>query len=387
MEEIEKRIGDIAPYTDEEALYAIQQLAHHRYIRLISKYLFPEEPSDYMKNLLLQLKDVDDFQQTVMSRAVSWVIENKTDGFTYEGVEYLEDFGDKKFLAMSNHRDIVLDPAFTQYLLFSNGIPLTEIAVGDNLLSSKTVEYMLRCNRMIKVIRGISARELYLSSLALSKYIRQTITSGKSSVWIAQRQGRTKDGMDVTEQGLLKMFDMSGEGSFMDNFSELNIVPLSISYEYEPCDVRKAREIYISRREKYVKKRNEDMHSIIMGIRQQKGRVHLAVGRPLATTEIEAASLCDKNDRYQWIRHVVTRRIVEEYKLWPNNYLSYDMVYKTTKYADKYTQEDVEKFLKYMDHRLSKVEKSIDREELTEIFLKIYSNPVLSKEQLFSDSL
>ena len=375
----------IAPYTDAEAAEAMNRLAKHRYTRLISKYLFPQERRDYLSNLLKEIHTVDDFQQGVVSKAVAWVIETTSDGFTYDGVENIKALPGR-YLAMSNHRDIVLDPALTQYVLFQNGLPQTEIAVGDNLIKdSKTVEALLRCNRMVTVVRGVSARELYLSSQVLSKYIRQGITSGRASMWIAQRQGRTKNGIDITEQGLLKMFDMSGTKGFKENFEELNIVPMSISYEYEPCDVRKAREVLISRTQKYVKKRNEDMHSIIMGIRQQKGHIHLQIGKPLTSEEIAAASLCDKNDRYQWIRHAVDRRVIEGYKLWKTNYLCYDLVYGTDKYADHYTPEEVTAFKKYMEHRLNKVERSLDRNELRDIFLKIYSSPVLSKEQLAAE--
>ena len=371
---------DIAPYTDEEALEAIARLANHRYTGLVSKYIFPDKPYNYLKNLLKEVKSVDEFQEIVMGQAVGWVLDNTTEGFTYEGIENVKQFGDRKFLVMSNHRDIVLDPALTQYVFLHNQIPLTQIAVGDNLLASKTVEYILRSNRMIKVIRGISARELYLSSQILSKYIRDAVTSGSSSVWIAQRQGRTKNGVDITEQGLLKMFDMSGTKSFKENFMELNIVPFSISYEYEPCDVRKAREILISRTEKYVKKKNEDMHSIMMGIRQKKGHIHLCIGKPLTDEEIEAASLCDKNDRYSGIRHAVDRRVIEGYRLWKTNYMAYDLLYGTERFKDQYTSEDVEKFQAYTEHRLNKVEKALDRDELRKIFYGIYANPIVSKD-------
>jgi len=362
---------------------AIKKLSNRPEIFIISKYLFPSEPVDYMRKKLRHIESVDQFQKIIMNEVVEWVIDNTTAGFTFDGFEKIKSL-DGKFLAMSNHRDIILDPAFTQYALLQSGIPLTEIAVGDNLLSSKPIEYLLRCNRMIKVIRGISARELYLSSQILSKYIRESITSGKGSVWIAQRQGRTKNGIDITEQGLLKMFDMSGNKSFVDNFDELNIMPLSISYEFEPCDVRKAREILISKTQRYVKKRNEDLHSILMGMRQQKGHVHLHVGTKLTRGEIDAASMCaNKNDRYQWIRNVVDRRVIQGYKLWPTNYLAYDWVNKTDKYSDHYDRQDVEFFKSYMEHRLDKVEKSLDRNDLREIFLRIYSGPVQSKENLF----
>ena len=264
-----------------------------------------------------------------------------------------------------------------------NGLPETQICVGDNLLKQKTVELLIRSNRMIKVIRGISARELYLSSQVLSKYIRETITSGTGSVWIAQRQGRTKDGIDITEQGLLKMVDMSGTKDFVQNFMEVHIVPMSISYEYEPCDVMKARETLIKRNTgSYVKGEDEDLQSIMIGIKQPKGHVHLQVGDPLTEEEIREASFCDKNDRYQSIRHAVDRRVIEGYKLWKTNYMAYDLLNKTNKYASEYTMEDLEKFEGYLAQQIILVESTLDRGELMEELLKIYSNPVSSKENL-----
>ena len=375
---------DISPYNDEEAVKALNKVANHPAVLAISGYLFPDKPVNYLRNALKSVKSVDEFQEVVMNDAVTWCIDHTVHNFSYDGISYIKGIKGK-FLAMSNHRDIILDPAITQLVFYRNGIPMTEICVGDNLIKqSKTVEYLLRSNRMIKVIRGISARDLYLSSQLLSRYIRQTITSGKASIWLAQRQGRTKDGIDTTEQGLLKMLDMSGEKSFQENFMELNIVPLSISYEYEPCDIRKAREILISRTQKYVKTHYEDMHSIVMGIRQQKGNVHLNFGLPLTFDEIEMASKCDKNDRYQSIRYAVNKRVIAGYHLWKTNYIAYDQVWKCEKYSDLYEPEDVEAFKAYTEHRLDKVEKKLDREELRDIFLRIYANPVLSKERLAS---
>jgi hypothetical protein len=267
-------------------------------------------------------------------------------------------------------------------VLYRNGIQMTEIAVGDNLISSPTIEYLLRSNRMIKVVRGITARELYLSSQLLSKYIRLNITEQRSSIWLAQRQGRTKNGYDVTEQGLLKMLDMSGKADFKQNFEELNIIPMSISYEIEPCDILKAREIVISRQQKYVKAEGEDLNSIMVGLMQPKGNIHLNIGKPLTSEEIAQAALCDKNDRYQLIRHAVDIRVVEGYRLWKNNYVAYDMLNQGTRYSDKYEQADVEKFVAYMEHQLGTVEPEIDRDELRKVFLEIYANPVVSKELL-----
>ena len=231
----------IAPYSDEEAVKAFAELSKHPLLPEISKYMFPDAPDTFLRDTLLSIKSIDEFQIHIMSNAVEWVISNSMRSFTYDGIENLKSM-DRRFLAMSNHRDIILDPALTQLVFFRNDIQRTEIAVGDNLLFNKEIEMLIRSNRMIRVIRGISSRELYLRSMSLSAYIRNSIVSDRCSVWIAQRQGRTKDGADTTEQGLLKMLEMSGTGDFVENFKELNIVPLSVSYEYEPCDILKARE-------------------------------------------------------------------------------------------------------------------------------------------------
>ena len=231
----------ISPYTDEEAVVALGKLADHPLLSEFSTKFFPDQSPDFLKTILKNIKSIDEFQVLVMSKFVEWVLERTVRNFSYDGISNIDP--QKRFLALSNHRDIIFDPAITQLVLFRNGIPLTEIAVGDNLVSSKTIEYLLRSNRMIKVVRGITARELYLSSQMLSKYIRLNITEQRSSIWLAQRQGRTKNGYDITEQGLLKMLDMSGSSDFQKNFEELNIIPMSISYEYEPCDILKAREL------------------------------------------------------------------------------------------------------------------------------------------------
>jgi hypothetical protein len=257
---------------------------------------------------------------------------------------------------------------------------MTQICVGSNLLSSRTFEDLLRSNRMIKVIRGISARELYLSSQHLSRYIRHTITSGTASVWIAQREGRTKNGLDVSEQGILKMFDLSGTGDFKNNFQELNMIPMSISYEYEPCDARKARELLIKRETgSYTKKPDEDMHSILTGIRQWKGGIHLSIGKPITELEIIRASWHEKNDRYQAIRRTIDRRIIEGYKLWKTNYMGYDLMTGTDRFAEMYTPEDLKKFKAYTEHKLGKLERRLDRDALRVIFWHIYGSPVLAK--------
>ena len=370
----------ISPYTDAEAAEALSLLAEYPQLTKFSQQFFPNEEPDYMKKVFKSIKTIDEFQVLVIQKIVRWIIENTAKNFSYDGINNIDP--SKKFLALSNHRDIILDPAITQIILHANGLPMTEIAVGDNLISNKAIEHLLRSNRMIKVIRGVSARELYLSSQLLSKYIRLNITEQRSSIWLAQRQGRTKNGYDITEQGLLKMLDMSGKADFQTNFEELNITPMSISYEYEPCDILKARELVISRKRKYVKAEGEDYNSIMTGIMQPKGNIHMNIGKPLTSDEIAAAALCDKNDRYQLIRHAVDVRVIEGYQLWKNNYIAYDIANQGFRYSHLYDQADVEAFVDYMQHKLDTVEPEINREDLRRIFLDIYANPVFTKELL-----
>lgn len=376
---------NIRPYTDEETVEALDRVSRHPMLPVISKYLFPDLPAALLTQSLRGIRNTNQFQDEVMLGVIDSVIRRTSAGFSCSGAENLKKVSGC-FLAISNHRDIVLDPALIQYQMSQEGLPYTQICVGSNLLSSRLIEDLMRSNRMIKVIRGIGARELYLSSQNLSRYIRETITQGKASIWIAQREGRTKNGHDTTEQGLLKMFDMSGEGTFEENFRALNIIPMSISYEYEPCDSRKAREVLLRRDGPYVKKPKEDLHSILTGIRQQKGHIHLTINAPLTAEEIAEAAHADKNknDRYQGIRHALDRRIIEGYRLWKTNYMAHDLLYGKTEYADagEYSAADLNAFEKYITHKLGKLERRLDPKALREIFLGIYAGPIDSKKAL-----
>ena len=379
----ENEFEDIRPYTDAEAVEALARMSRHPMMPVVSKYLFPSVPASAMSHMLRGIGSIDQFQNEVMMGVIDGILARTSDGFTCSGIEHLKGI-QGRFLAVSNHRDIVLDPALIQYVMKQAGLPFTEICVGSNLVTSQLLEDLLRSNRMIKVIRGIKARELYLSSQRLSQYIRERITSGGASIWIAQREGRTKNGLDTTEQGLLKMFDMSGTGTFEENFRELNIVPMSISYEYESCDARKAREVLLRREGPYIKKEDEDLHSILTGIRQAKGHIHLEIEEPLTAEEIFEASKCEKNDRYQSIRHLLDRRIIAGYKLWKTNYMAHDLLYEKREFAEagKYSEQDLAAFEKYIGHKLGKLERRLDRAELRKIFLGIYAGPVDAKQAL-----
>lgn len=375
------KFDDIRPYNDSEVHPALERIVANPLLSNIAKYLFPGKDENLFKQLLLSCNTKDDFQVKVMSGVVEKILADTSKGLTYEGLEYFD--GGAKHLIVSNHRDIVLDSAIIQLILFRHDVPRTEIAVGDNLITSSFIEDITRCNRMIKVIRSTSPREVYTTSKVLSEYMRYRVSNQISSIWIAQRNGRTKDGIDVTEQGLLKMFDMSGSGDFVKDFNELSIMPASISYEYEPCDILKAIELYISRRQKYVKAEGEDLNSILTGIMQPKGRIHIQFNEPLTEEEVNAAAELDKNERFKALGIAMDRKIIANYKLWPNNYIAYDMLNGEGRFADEYTAEEKVAFEGYLNAIMQKVDKmEVDKAELKEILLGIYANPVVGKMNL-----
>ena len=375
------KFDDIRPYNDSEVHPALERIVANPLLSNIAKYLFPGKDENLFKQLLLSCNTKDDFQIKVMSGVVEKILADTSKGLTYEGLEYFD--GGAKHLIVSNHRDIVLDSAIIQLILFRHDVPRTEIAVGDNLITSSFIEDITRCNRMIKVIRSTSPREVYTTSKVLSEYMRYRVSNQISSIWIAQRNGRTKDGIDVTEQGLLKMFDMSGSGDFVKDFNELSIMPASISYEYEPCDILKAIELYITRRQKYVKAEGEDLNSILTGIMQPKGRIHIQFNEPLTEEEVNAAAELDKNERFKALGIAMDRKIIANYKLWPNNYIAYDMLNGEGRFADKYTAEEKVAFEGYLNAIMQKSDKmEVDKAELKEILLGIYANPVVGKMNL-----
>lgn len=369
---------DIRPYVDAEVAPAMERIASNPMLQGISAYLFPGKDVSYFKNILLSCKTIDDFQENVMQYVVKKILSDTAKNLTYGGLEYFD--GDKKYLIVTNHRDIVLDSAIIQIILYMHNIQTTEIAVGDNLISSSFMEDATRTNKMIKVVRNTTPREVYASSQKLSQYIRHSVSTNKSSIWIAQRNGRTKDGWDVTEQGVLKMLDMSGSKDFAKDFGELSIMPASISYELEPCDLLKCVELYISKRRKYVKSKDEDFNSILTGIMQFKGNIHIEFTKPITHEEIEQAAQLDKNERFKFLTSAMDKRIVSSFKLWKNNYIAYDMITGSNEFAAEYTQEEKKAFVDYMKFKLSSAEGDMD--ELEDIFLHIYANPIFNRKSI-----
>lgn len=377
----ELNFEDIRPFTDTEALVALKRIADSEMVESISAYLWPGQDPGIARAILRSCRDIDEFQSKIMIPAIEAVLAKSSKGLTFGGIDILKGVNGR-FLAITNHRDIVCDPAFFQYMLFTNGLPFSDICIGSNLLDNKFVEDVMRINRMIKVNRGIAARELYLSSLRLSAYMRKVITSGERSVWIAQKEGRTKNGIDRTSQGVLKMLDMSGEESFDVNFGALKIVPIAISYEYEPCDILKARELYLSRTARYIKQPGEDMVSILTGIKQPKGHIHMEAAPLIGDEELCEASKRGGNERYQFIMKLMDRRIAEHYKLWKTNYIAADLMEGGSAHAGMYDASEKEAFVAYLENRLDSAGPGFEREELRNLLLGVYGNSVKVSESL-----
>jgi 1-acyl-sn-glycerol-3-phosphate acyltransferase len=319
---------------------------------------------------------VHDFQEHFMDGAIRTIVARSSTGLSYSGFENLDP--NERYLFIANHRDILLDSAILQILLFQHGHDTSEITFGNNLMEEGFITHFGRLNRMFTVQREGTARELYDISKKLSAYICHTIVDKKVSVWIAQRNGRTKDGNDQTQTGLLKMLNISGNGNFNESFKALKIVPLTISYEYEPCDSLKVQELYLSSlHTKYKKAPGEDLNSIITGIIQPKGRIHMAVGKPIIDELDGINKLDNENEKIKQLTAFIDKQIYNDFKLWPVNYIAMDILEEGTNFENEYTKEEKEKFITYINQTIAKLDG--DKEPLFNLFIKMYAAPVKNK--------
>lgn len=372
---------DIRPFYDEEIPAAMNRIASSEQFPLVASYVYPDVDIEKVREQIRSYTTIHEFQHQVMSCVNEQVIRRSITHLTYSGVEKLDP--GQKYMFVSNHRDIMLDACLLQYIIVANGHETCEITFGANLMQGQLVTDIGKANKMFKVERpGMNPREFYKSSLRLSQYMRHTLTEKHESLWIAQRNGRTKDGVDRTDQGIIKMFGMSYPGDKVEALAQLHIVPVSISYEWESCDVLKALELYQSRRQKYVKKPGEDLNSILTGVMQPKGRVHIHFCDPLTRDDLMQFSDSPSGEYHRQVANLMDQRICSAYRLTPNNYIAHDLLHGSQQYAAEYTQQDVDAFKQYMQ-QLNEYADTCDLDELTDIFLGIYANPIESKK-LFS---
>lgn len=369
---------DIRPYRDNEIPDAMQRISDSPVLPLLASYVCPELSLDYVKEMIRGFRTVRDFQYGIMHKVNEQIISNSISKFTFEGAEKLQKH--TPYLFVSNHRDIMLDASLLQNALVDSGLDTTHITFGANLMMNPLVVDIGKSNKMFRVERpGGGIKDFYKSSLHLSNYIRYVIREESESVWIAQRNGRTKDGNDQTDQGIIKMFCMSKPDNKIEALSELNIVPISVSYEWESCDILKALELYASQNVKYIKKPGEDLNSILTGILQPKGRVHFQVCDVITEKDLVEYNNCTNNEYHKQVAQLIDKRILSAYKLWPNNYIAHDMLYGQRKFVSKYTCDEEEAFKAHLS-KLDQYDSDLD--VLKDIFLGIYANPVSNKLSL-----
>ena len=364
--------ADIRPYNDSEIPEAVKRITENVYFQGIANYIFPNVDLQILTDEFRKIKTVDEFQVQIMDKVIRTILAQTADTLSYTGFERLSN--EKNYLFLSNHRDILLDSAILQIILHKYGLKTSEITFGSNLMSSQFVIDIGKVNKMFKIVRGGTSREIFFNSLNVSQYMRYAITQKQQSIWIAQRNGRAKNGFDCTEVAVLKMLAMSSQETFVSNLMELNITPLAISYEYEPCDFLKTQELYISRQKQYVKTHNEDMNSIIQGIRQWKGNIHLAVCETITENELKQCDTLLHNKKFKYLAEIIDKKIYQHYKLHKTNYIAHDLLHDAKTYTSHYSNEEKEAFKSYMQEGLENIDGEMT--ELETLFLQIYAVPV-----------
>lgn len=365
---------DIRPYNDEEYHQIVNELVEIPQLQQALSYYLSNLSLKEIKEILNGFDSVQAFQADMACRLVQAFIDDSVESFSYNGVLALDK--SKSYLLMSNHRDIVLDSAFVNYCLNDRGRNTCEIAIGSNLLKEPWVKKLVRLNKSFIVKRNVPKHEMLEASKTLSAYISHALHDKQQSVWIAQREGRAKDGNDKTNPGLLKMFALHNTGDLLDYLISLNITPISISYELDPCDYLKIPELLAKEKdEKYEKYDGEDEKHMALGMKGNKGRVHIEFTKPI-NEQIEAfRDIKNRNELLKKVAQVIDANIYRHYKLWDSNYIAYDILNNSSKYANNYTEASKVKFVQYMDSRLKEYA-NID--DARRIFLQMYSNPIVN---------
>lgn len=372
----EFNFDDIRPYTDKEVRPKIREMLKDPVFDEVLTHMFKVRPKVKMVKMQLRMvRNIRQLQGTFVYDMIRRIINKTSKGLVCTGVEKLD--RKKSYLFISNHRDIILDPAFINLLIFDKGMNTTQIAVGDNLLLYKWIEHALKLNRAFVVKRSLPPRELMKASKKVSQYIRKSICEDNSSVWIAQREGRTKDGNDKTQGSMLKMLNLSNTKSLSEGFNDLQIVPVSISYEIEPCGLAKLREMI--KKEHYGQKKTskDDLKSMSMGMFNPKGRMRFAFGDPVKIDFEEAKTKEQQNKQIQDLTEIIDKQIYKNFKLWPNNYVAYDMLMQEHRFKDKYTAEEEKRFQIMVEQAMVNIDFPIT--DIQERFLKLYATPVINK--------
>ena len=372
---------EIRPYEAGEMKQAFEELLADRQFSKLLHGFVPWLPKG-IRNGLLRLaftgvKTPLDFQLRFMKPVVNYIIRKHSDGCTFDDQQLPTDKS-QRYIFLSNHRDIVLDSAFLDVMLNKHGYPTTvEIGIGDNLLIYPWIKRLVKMNKAFTVRRGLTAHEMMRSSQLMSRYIHYAVTQKRENIWIAQREGRAKDSSDHTQDAVLKMLAMGYDGTPVDSLRELNIVPLTISYEFDPCDYLKAQEFQLKRDNPGFKKsKQDDLDNMKTGIFGYKGRVHYHCAQPV-NNWIDELSGLPKKEFYEQLSLRIDRAIHHHYRLYPCNYIALDMLEGGKNNSSHYTNADVQRFEQYLQQQLDKINiPNKDVPFLRERMLTMYANPV-----------
>ncbi|WP_276875315.1 1-acyl-sn-glycerol-3-phosphate acyltransferase [Chryseobacterium joostei] len=372
------KFDEIRYFHDHEVNEALGSIARDPMMKALMNFTFPGVDEQVWLEQFKEVHSISDFQHHFVAHTIRQILAKSSEGLTTSGFDQLDK--NTPYLFISNHRDIVLDTSLLNLVLLESGHIMTASAIGDNLVKRNFLNVLAKLNRNFLVQRGLSLREQLKSSQTMSEYIDQQLHHENRSVWIAQREGRTKNGNDATQQGVLKMLAMaSGDQSLTDYFKTLKIVPISISYEYDPTDSLKMPQLLAQHREEeYIKGKNEDFMTMLSGILGQKKRIHIHAG-DVIDKELDdiAANIDNKNKQLQAIAQVIDDSIIQNYKLWPTKYIAYDLIHNTNTYASQYTEQEKQLFIRRLEMRISSSD-AISKE----YFLTMYANPLINKRKL-----
>ena len=377
---IPAEFDEIRPYAPEELPQVFEELIADPMFKAVVENVMPGIPFDMIAAQMRQCKTNLDFQKAFFYRLLKDLVQKCAKGLDFD-CSALQDKS-KNYTFISNHRDIVLDSAILDLMLHEHHFPTTcEIAIGDNLLIYPWIKTLVKLNKAFTVKRGLSPRELMESSQRMSRYMHYAIQEKRENIWIAQREGRAKDSSDHTQESLLKMFAMAGEGSVIDRLKELCLVPLSISYEYDPCDYLKAQEFQQKRdNPSFKKSKQDDLDNMKIGIFGKKGRIHYEA-MPCINTWLDELSELPKTEIFSEIARRIDQQIHAGYSLFPGNYVAADMLNGTSTYARHYTEKERKVFETYLQSRIDLVEiANKDENFLRERILTMYANPVFNKQ-------
>ena len=374
--------SDIAPYDDSEFHKKMEALVKEPGFIHAVNYTMPKDDVPALIEELLKIDNKYDFQHQVMYPFLEMLAKTTTAGISLGGAKYYNPA--LNYVFITNHRDIVLDASFLNLAFIRRGIPTSEVAIGNNLLIYDWITDLVRLNKSFIVKRNTGVREGYLAAKKLSAYIHHTILGKHESVWIAQREGRAKDSSDHTQESLIKMLAMGGEGPFIERIKEINLMPVSISYEYEPNDYLKAKEFLMRRRDPNFKKsQRDDLFSMETGLLQFKGHVHFQLTPRINTKLDQIGDLGDNNVAAKYVGCLIDQAIHRSYEIFPINYVAFDMLHNTERFKRKYTREQEEEAKEYFHRQLSKADvpdlTEEERNYMLEMMLVMYSKPLKNK--------